>query len=84
LVTYLTATNIRHDVVRITNVHSIHNYSAGFGGSNTLHEESMLAFLGREMVKSQLPMLVQFTPDPKENFAHTLGVEGVNFPMMLW
>jgi hypothetical protein len=37
LVKYLTATNIGHAAAKITTVHSIHKYSAGFGGSNALH-----------------------------------------------
>jgi hypothetical protein len=37
LITYLIATNIINDVVRITVVLSIARYSAGFGGSNALH-----------------------------------------------
>jgi hypothetical protein len=78
LVTYLTATNIGHDAVRITKVHSIHRYSARIGGSNALHGAT-LALLG-EMVGSQLPMLVKFYPDPTENFAHALKLEGVTVP----
>jgi hypothetical protein len=67
MVAHLTATNISKDVVRIiTTVHYIHKYSARSGGSNALHERT-LALLG-EMVGTQLPMLVQFDPDPAENF----------------
>jgi hypothetical protein len=34
---YLTATNIINDVVTVMAVHSIYQYSAGFGGTNALH-----------------------------------------------
>jgi hypothetical protein len=78
LVTYLTATNIGHNAARITTVHSIHRYSAGFGGSNALHGKT-LALLG-ETVGSQLPMLVQFDPDPDEDFTHALTMENVTVP----
>jgi hypothetical protein len=78
MVTYLTATNIGSHAVRITAVHSIHKYSAGFGGSNALHGKT-LALLG-ETVGSQLPMLVQFDPDPAEDFAYALGMEEVTVP----
>jgi hypothetical protein len=75
LVTYLTATNIGHDVVKVITIHTIHKYSAGFTGSNVLHGKT-LALLG-ETVGTQLPMLVQFDPDPNENFAHALAMEDV-------
>jgi hypothetical protein len=75
LVTYLTATNIGNDAARITTVHSIHRYSAGFGGSNALHGKT-LALLG-EMMGMQLPMLVQFDAAPSENFEQALRMEGV-------
>jgi hypothetical protein len=78
LVTYLTATNIGHDVAKVTTVHSIHKYSAGFGGSNALHGKT-LALLG-ETVGTQLPMLVQFDPDPNEDFVHALAMEAVTVP----
>jgi hypothetical protein len=37
LTTYLTATNFGHDIVKVSVLHSIARYSAGFGGSNALH-----------------------------------------------
>jgi hypothetical protein len=79
LVTYLTATNICNNVVRVTTVHSIAQYSAGFGGSNALHGKSV-ALLG-EMVGGQLPMLVQFEMHPTENLAHALAMESVKVPL---
>jgi hypothetical protein len=78
IVTYLTATNIGNDVVRVTTVHSIHKYSAGSGGSNALHGRT-LALLG-ETVGTQLPMLDQFGPNPTEDFPHALGMEAVTVP----
>jgi hypothetical protein len=78
LTTYLTAINIGQECSRVTIIHSIHRYSAGFGGSNALHG-MMLALLG-EMVGTQLPMLVQFDPDPGEDFAHALAMENVAVP----
>ncbi len=73
LTTYLTAINIGQEGSRVTVIHSIHRYSAGFGGSNALHGKT-LALLG-ETVGTQLPMLVQFDPDPGEDFAHALAME---------
>jgi hypothetical protein len=78
LVTYLTAINIGQESAKVTTVHSIHRYSAGFGGSNALHGKT-LALLG-ETVGNQLPMLVKFDPDPAENFAHALAMESVIVP----
>jgi hypothetical protein len=71
LTTYLTAINIGQECSRVTMIHSIHRYSAGFGGSNALHGKT-LALLG-EMVGTQLPMLVQFDPDPGEDYAHAMA-----------
>jgi hypothetical protein len=56
LVPYLATANICNNVVCVTVIHSIAPYSAGFGGSNTLHGQ-MLALLG-ETVGTQLPILV--------------------------
>jgi hypothetical protein len=78
LVTYLTAINIGQESAKVTTVHSIHRYSAGFGGSNALHGKT-LALLG-ETVGTQLPMLVQFSPDPAENFPHALAMGNVLVP----
>ena len=62
----------------MTLVHSIHRYSAGFGGSNALHGKTP-ALLG-ETVGAQLPMLVQFDPDPDEDFSHGLALQDVVIP----
>jgi hypothetical protein len=78
LITYLTATNRWNNVVRVTVVHSIHRYSAGFGGSNALHGK-VLALLG-ETVGNQLPMLVKLVDDPTEDLAHGLTLEQVCVP----
>jgi hypothetical protein len=67
LVTYLVATYIINEVVRITVIHSIARYSAGFGGSNALHGKT-LALLG-EMVGTQLPTRVRFIADLLEDLA---------------
>jgi hypothetical protein len=78
LITYLTATNRWNNVVRVTAVHSIARYSAGFGGSNALHGQ-VLALLG-ETVGPQLPMLVKFVDDPTEDLAHGFAMEEVCVP----
>ncbi len=79
LVSYLTATNICNNVVRVMTAHCIAQYRAGFGGrSNALHGKTV-AILG-EMVGDQLPPLVQFNPDPMTEFAHALEMEGVTVP----
>jgi hypothetical protein len=78
LITYLTATNRWNNVVRVTVVHSIARYSAGFGGSNALHGQ-VLALLG-ETVGSQLPMLVKLVDDPTEDLAHGFAMEEVCVP----
>ena len=78
LCTFLTATNVGSNSVRITVIHSMAQYSAGFGGSNTLHGQT-LGLLG-EMREDQLPMLVKFDPDPAENLAHALMTEEVTTP----
>jgi hypothetical protein len=78
LITYLTVSNRWNDVVRVTVVHSIAPYSAGFGGSNALHGQ-VLALLG-ETVGPQLPMLVKFGEDPDEDLVHGLAMEEVWVP----
>jgi hypothetical protein len=78
LVPYLVATNICNNVVWITVVHSIAHYSAGFGGSNALHGQT-LALLG-ETVGTQLPLLVKFIADPLEDLVHALAMEDVTVP----
>jgi hypothetical protein len=78
LTTYLTATNRWNDVVRVTTLHSVAKYSAGFGGSNALHGR-VLALLG-ETVGTQLPMLVILVDDPTEDLAHGFAMEEVCVP----
>jgi hypothetical protein len=78
LTTYLTATNFGQDAVKITVLHSIARYSAGFGGSNALHGHT-LGLLG-EMREDQLPMLVKFDKDPSEDLIHGLTLEEVTVP----
>jgi hypothetical protein len=76
--TYLTTTNFGNDEVRVTIIHSIARYSAGFGGSNALHGKT-LGLLG-EMRGDQLPMLVRFGDDPDGKLAHALEMEEVSVP----
>jgi hypothetical protein len=79
LTTYLTATNSGSGLGKITFVHSIPRYSAGFSGINALHNQ-MLGLLG-EMRDDQLPMLLKFNGDPTENLVHALiygGRDGAN------
>jgi hypothetical protein len=78
LITYLTATNMWNNVVRVTVIHSINRYSAGFGGSNALYWR-VLGLLGKT-VANQLPMLVKFVEDPSEDLAHGLAIEEVCVP----
>jgi hypothetical protein len=78
LTPYLVTTNICNNVVRVTVVHSIARYSAGFGGSNMLHGHT-LALLG-QTVGTQLPLLVRFMTDPTEDFMHALAMEAVMVP----
>jgi hypothetical protein len=75
---YLTATNFGTGEVRITIIHSIARYSAGFGGSNALHGKT-LGLLG-EMREDQLPMLVQFNAARAEGLIHALSMEAVTVP----
>jgi hypothetical protein len=82
LIPYLTATNFGTGEVRISVIHSIARYSAGFGGSNALHGQ-MLGLLG-EMREDQLPMLIKFNPDPAENLTHALLMEEVTVPPDAW
>jgi hypothetical protein len=73
LVTYLTATIICNNVIRVMTTYYIAQYSAGFGGSNILQRDTV-ALLG-EMVRDQLPKLIRFDSDPAMDFAHALGME---------
>jgi hypothetical protein len=73
----MTANSV-NDVVPINVLHSIGCYSAGFGGSNTLHGQT-LALLG-EKVDTQLPPLVRCNVDPEDDLAHGLAMEGTTVP----
>jgi hypothetical protein len=75
----LTVTNRWNNVVRVTVVHSIARYSAGFGGSNALHGQ-VLALLG-ETVGPQLPMLVKLLEDPALDLAHGFAMEEFCVPL---
>jgi hypothetical protein len=79
LTTYLVATNFGDDQdAKISVLHSIARYSAGFGGSNALHGHT-LGLLG-EMREDQLPMLVKFNKNPTQNLGHALELEEVAVP----
>jgi hypothetical protein len=78
LVTYLVITNAVNDQARVTLLHSIGKYSAGFRGSNALHG-STLGLLG-EMVDNQLLTLVRFNEDPTLDLAYRLCLESVTVP----
>jgi hypothetical protein len=74
---YLMVSNKPHGVPRVTVMHSLFRYSAGFGGTNALHGK-ILGMLG-ETVGGQLPPLVQFRDDDAEvDFASALLLENVN------
>jgi len=73
--TYLVISNTPLDAPRVTVLHSIARYSAGFGGSNALHGR-VLGLLG-EMVEDQLPTMIQFIDDPVHDLLHGLMLEEV-------
>jgi hypothetical protein len=77
LETSLMVSNKPHGVPRVTVMHSLFRYSAGFGGSNALHGK-ILGMLG-ETVGGGLPPLVQFRDDdPDLDFVSALALENVN------
>jgi hypothetical protein len=78
LVAYLVVTNIPNEEVRTTVIHSVSRYSAGFGGSNALHGQTM-TLLG-ELVDRQLPTLVRFDQHPLDPLGHALAVKNVTVP----
>jgi hypothetical protein len=79
LMCYLVTTNIFNNIAQVTAINSTAHYSAGFGGSKALHGK-IVTLLG-EMVGDQLPMLVQFDPDPNEDLSHALAMEEVCVPL---
>jgi hypothetical protein len=77
LETSLMVSNKPHGVPRVTVMHSLFRYSAGFGGSNAL-QGKILGMLG-ETVGGGLPPLVQFRDDdPDLDFVSALALENVN------
>jgi hypothetical protein len=72
---YLMVASLPHGASRITVIHSLAPYSAGFGGANTLHVRT-LGLMG-EMVSDQLPMMIQLPDDPNLGLAHALLLENV-------
>ena len=78
LVTYLVTTNVVNEEPRVTVVHSMARYSAGFGGSNALH--GWIVALLRETVGTQLPTLVSLSQDPDLDLAHALTQEECAVP----
>jgi hypothetical protein len=77
LETYLMVSNHLYREPRVTVIHSLFRYSAGFGGRNALHGK-VVGMLG-ETVGGQLPPLVRFQDDNAEDdFASALVLENVN------
>ena len=73
--TYLVASNTRTSEPRITILHSLACYSAGFGGQAALHGQ-VLRLMG-EMVGDQLPIMVRFRETVTENLARAFALENV-------
>jgi hypothetical protein len=77
LETYLIVSNQLYGAPRVTVMHSLFRYSAGFGGTNALHGK-IVGMLG-ETVGGQLPPLIRFRDDDVEvDFASALMLENVN------
>jgi hypothetical protein len=80
--TYLVvASNSSSGEPRITVLHSLARYSAGFGGQAALHGQ-VLGFMG-EMVGGQLPMMVQFRETVTDSLVHALRCKGSLFNQRL-
>jgi hypothetical protein len=61
---------------RVTVIHSIARYSAGFGGTSAFNGR-ILGLMG-EMVEEQLPPMVQFPEEAEANLLHGLLLENIN------
>lgn len=75
---YLLVSNTPHEEARVTVLHSMYRYSAGFGGANALHGR-IIGLLG-EMVMEQLPTMVAIRNGVDENLAHAFTLEHVVAP----
>jgi hypothetical protein len=73
--TYLVVSNTPHDVPRVTVLHSVARYYAGFGGVSAF-QGRILGLLG-EMVGDQLPPLIQFPVDATADLLHGFLLENV-------
>jgi len=73
--TYFVASNTPTGEPRITVLHSLARYSAGFGGQAALHGR-VLGLMG-EMVGDQLSMMIRFRETVTENLAHAFALENV-------
>ena len=77
--TYLVASNTPTGEPRITVLHSLARYSAGFGGQAVLHGQ-VLGFMG-DMVGDQLPTMVRFRETVTDNLAHAFALESVTIQL---
>ncbi len=75
---YLTVTNTGATSAKVTVIHSLARYSAGFGGNSSL-QGRILGFLG-ETVGTQLPTFVGTSSAPGDDLAHGFTLEDVDVP----
>jgi hypothetical protein len=68
--TYLVTSNTPVAAPRVTVLHSVARYTAGFGGVSA-SQGRILGLLG-EMVGDQLPTLIQFVENPVHDLLHGL------------
>jgi hypothetical protein len=77
--TYLVVSNTPHAAPKVTVLHSIARYSAGFGGANALHGK-ILGLLG-ETVGDQLPPVVRFIDDDQNvDFLAAITLDAIHVP----
>lgn len=73
LVTYLTVGETTTGTPRVTVLHSLARYSAGFGGVLALHGR-VVGLLG-EVIGDQLPPMILLSEEDDENLVHALTME---------
>jgi len=73
--TYPVVSNTPNGMPRVTVLHSMARYSAGFGGQAALHGK-VIGLMG-EMVGDQLPPKVRFSDVATENLMHAFALENV-------